>query len=897
MSSHFSKATSLFPAPSTGALELLSFEEYRSKFSLRFARVTSIAAAVLMPAGTTVDILVYPEFVTQFLLIRCVASAVCLALFGLSFARIGIRHPVYIGALSIFAAAIAMEVMIELSGGYKSPYYAGLTLCIVAFALAFFWEVWQVALFSSATIALWAVPSVLARPIDDFALFYNNLYFMVINALAMLAFTGARANTMRRDYYAQQELRKTYSKLSELDRLKSQFFANVSHELRTPLTLSMGPVEAVLRSGELKGTTMQSLESAHRYQMKLATLINDLLAFSKLEAGKEQAVFQAIPLVQFLKKQMEGFVANAPQRGIAITQRLPPEEVEIWADRNKLDRMTINLLSNAFKFTPSGGRITVESRADDDEVVFIVGDTGPGIPLSKLESIFDRFSQVDASVTRTHEGTGIGLAMVKEYAEMHGGSVTVESEVGKGSTFILRLPRRTGPMSGVRLSNDDQCHEQRIVDLHVPRDNDDSDAVLDRTVAENNDRVELARFAEDVENQLQVTQRRLSDRKPVVLVVDDQSDMRGYIRSLLEDNYQVISAKDGQQGLEFAERAHPDVIVSDVMMPRLSGDKLVREIRSRSGRLGSTPIVLVTARADQESRIDGLSLRADEYLYKPFSAEELKLRVRNLVEKRLQEDTLRQVQLDLSEKQRRIDEDLDVARRFQSCVLRPLNLPSPFQGHVEFHPMGQVGGDFYHVTSLHEGVMRILLGDITGHGVQAALRMIATFAEYTRLPHDELQPDQVLVHLNELLIRKYVDLSGCFLCLDLQLASNGVMSLTYAQAGPAPLGRLSPAGFVELPASDTLPAGILPGAQFSLVSAEVPEGQTLFLYTDGILEQQNVYDEEFGAMRLADAIANTAANTTDTISNATGDVMDAVRSFQGAKEQGDDISIIGIGVV
>lgn len=417
---------------------------------------------------------------------------------------------------------------------------------------------------------------------------------------------------------ANEALREATEKLKELDRVKTEFFSNVSHEFRTPLTLMLGPLEDALTDNtELLGPAQKSrVTLAHDNALRLLKLVNALLDFSRLQAGRAQARFAPVDLVQFtaeLAGMFESAVAKTPVR---LMVDCPPLSEPVWVDRDMWEKIVLNLVSNAFKFTHQG-HIAVRMREDPedpDSVILEVADTGIGIPESELPRIFERFHRVTGVTGRAYEGTGIGLALVRELVELHGGHVSVSSAVGTGTTFRVELPKGFA---------------------HLP-----AEAVVQEAKAAHASR-EAAAHVADAERWLRLTDvtgtvRQLSEgdrplMRPRVLIVDDNADLREYIGSLLAPAYEVSTANDGLKGLEAARSDLPDIIVSDVMMPGLSGIELVRELREDPTTV-SIPVILVSARAGQESAIEGLDAGSDDYLVKPFSAAELLARVRTHVQ-------------------------------------------------------------------------------------------------------------------------------------------------------------------------------------------------------------------------------------------------------------------------
>jgi signal transduction histidine kinase len=408
---------------------------------------------------------------------------------------------------------------------------------------------------------------------------------------------------------AYEEEKRRAAELAALDRAKTTFFSNVSHEFRTPLTLMLGPTEDALASGRpLEG---DDLRAVHRNQLRLLKLVNTLLDFARMEAGRTQASFQPTDLTTLTIDLASTFRAAIERAGLRYRIECDALTEPFFIDRVMWEKVVFNLLSNALKFTFEGD-IVVELRATAEGAELRVRDTGTGIPADELPRMFERFHRVEGARGRTHEGSGIGLALVSEIAKLHGGSVGVESDAGRGSTFSVRLKHGTD---------------------HLPDDRINASSPLASTALGANAYVEEALRWLPLGDQIEASAAEAmapplvhSTRGARVLLVDDNADMRNYVGRLLAQHWRVDSVANGVQALDAARRERPDLIVSDVMMPVLDGFGLLRAIRSDS-ILRAVPFILLSARAGDESRVEGLEAGADDYLQKPFSARELIARV------------------------------------------------------------------------------------------------------------------------------------------------------------------------------------------------------------------------------------------------------------------------------
>ncbi|MDY0743337.1 ATP-binding protein [Paucibacter sp. R3-3] len=416
------------------------------------------------------------------------------------------------------------------------------------------------------------------------------------------------------DAQAQLEERHRAETLAELDRAKNLFFSNVSHEFRTPLTLMLGPLEELLDdpARPLPPEAGRTLALIHRNGLRLRKLVNTLLDFARLEAGRVQARYQPVELGALTAELASAFRSAVEQAGLVLDVECAPLDQPVFVDPEMWEKIVLNLLSNAFKFTFAGG-IGVRLQRRGDAAELVVSDTGPGIAAEQLPLLFDRFHRVANTPARSQEGTGIGLALVRELVQMHGGTIRVESTPGQGSRFIVALP---------------------LGRAHLPADATVADAApqIDASAS----RANWASFVDDglrggVGEAVLPAVALAQDKRPQVLIADDNADMRSYLQGLLSPRWSVRVARDGQEAWEMLQREpRPQLLLTDVMMPRMDGEQLLRRIRADEATR-MLPVLMLSARAGDEARIEGLNLGADDYLVKPFSARELVARVEVLL--------------------------------------------------------------------------------------------------------------------------------------------------------------------------------------------------------------------------------------------------------------------------
>jgi signal transduction histidine kinase len=408
------------------------------------------------------------------------------------------------------------------------------------------------------------------------------------------------------------QLLKANQQLGKLDKLKTKFFANISHELRTPLTLILGPLQKNINDPKTPHYLLKDLQLIQENAKILLRHVNDLLDISKIEVGKINLEYVKTDLTSLIRHTANLFVPATEARALTLSINAP-DHCFLEIDPHKIQRVLMNLISNAIKFTPVGGRISMTLKIEDAYAQFIIEDTGPGIPSEFQQKIFDRFFQVDESISRQHEGSGLGLAITKDFIELHHGTIKVGNSHTGGAQFLVELPLKA-PKDAI-VSQDEhsgfanKSNQQLIFELKPDR----------------------PRYISKAKN--------LSVDLPKVLIVEDNFEMNNYLFELLQDSYTVERAYNGEEGLQTAIEMHPDLIITDIMMPKMSGVELVHQIRNHM-ELVSTPIIILTAKADDKLCVQMLREGAQDCLVKPFSAEELKARVSNLIITKKMEDEL-----------------------------------------------------------------------------------------------------------------------------------------------------------------------------------------------------------------------------------------------------------------
>ena len=417
---------------------------------------------------------------------------------------------------------------------------------------------------------------------------------------------------------AYDDERKRAEALAEIDRAKTQFFSNVSHEFRTPLTLMLGPIEDALEASP-PPEHKDRLELAHRNAQRLLKLVNSLLDFSRIEAGRATAAFEPVDLAGLTAELASNFRSACERAGLELVVDCPPLRQPVFVDRDMWEKIVLNLLSNAFKFT-FAGRIEVRLRETERAAVLTVRDTGVGIPDAEMPRLFERFHRIEGQPSRTFEGSGIGLALVQELARQIGGEISAESRVGEGTAFSVTVPLGHGHLAPDRI-RPAPASDARPQYAHAYVEEAMS-WLPDADVPTTGIRADLT---EDSAGEVGI------DDHVRVLIADDNADMRAYLRRLLDDRCEVETVADGAAAWRAIRARKPDLLITDVMMPVLDGVGLVDRIRNDPD-LSDLSVIMLSARAGEESRLEGVAAGADDYLAKPFSARDLLARVRAAIQ-------------------------------------------------------------------------------------------------------------------------------------------------------------------------------------------------------------------------------------------------------------------------
>ncbi len=610
-----------------------SFREYESGIAFDNSRRAAVFAAVFMLAGFSLDLVMIAQREMEFFLIR----AVCALLLGMIFWYLGAAKNSRIGA-KIASQGIALLplisvcLMIAMTDGGNSVYYAGLNLVLVGLSLLLRWTFWNSLAMILATFVCYTLSVLASATQSDFRTLFGNSYFLFVTSVFVLAGSYFYEKLRFSEFCLRKEVERSREvvedqnrQLSELDEAKTRFFANISHELRTPLTIMLGITERLrtLLSRQPGEPVIQEMTMMlEQNGLRLLKLIDDLLDLVRFDTGHADVNRQPTLIAAHIEGLLRSLRHLAEQDRVALLWDCHSESDAIQLDRDKFDKILLNLVINAIKFTPSSGTIEVKVIARDGQLRLTVEDTGVGIPPDVLPRIFERFWQVDTSSTRKFQGAGIGLALVRSLTEAMDGAVKVDSQLGQGTTFTIDLPAEaaTESPSGETEADDALKDGGNIANLHrraamsvpgkmAPKQTPSAHAPAPVSVP--------------------LIGTRPSGARPLVLIADDEPDIRRFLRMQLED-VDVIEASDGAEALELARLRRPQLALLDHMMPEMDGVEVCRRIRENHITRG-VAVIILTARADEQTKLSALQAGANDFLTKPFSTAELALRLENQI--------------------------------------------------------------------------------------------------------------------------------------------------------------------------------------------------------------------------------------------------------------------------
>lgn len=631
------------PDVSTPAGLNQAYAEYDLQVSISNSKVGAVLATVLMPMGSiSMDWFVYPDRLAEFFLLRLLSGVLTFGVFLLLGSGFGKRHYRWLRMAWYWIPLLIILLLIARAGDPFSPYYAGLNLVLLGATVVLPWTYRDI-LITSAVVLVSYVAVFLGAGWGGNNILANNLFFLGCTAVVVVTSSYFHHGFRYREFLQRFELEQQRKiieennrRLIELDQTKSRFFAAISHELRTPLTLMLSPLDTIRTryARTLDAAGAELLDTMKANGLRLLRLINDLLDLVRLEEGRARVDRTKVIIPDFVRGIISSVQHTAQARGVSLVALLDDAPATAMVDRDKLERILLNLVFNALKFTNPGGGVTVEVKQAGESMEFVVCDTGIGIATEDQKHLFRRFWQADSSASRKQQGAGIGLALVKELTELQGGTVSVASELGRGTRFVVVLPRILPPAAG------EQGGEDASMAVDLPASPGDTVALQEESwLQELYRQAQLSPGLAHSGSQPGHVTSGGTSLDHWVLVADDEPDMLRFISRELAQEHRVLTAVNGRAALQLAMAHTPSLIVLDMMMPEMDGIATCRALRGEA-KTAHIPVIMLTARADEETKLAALEAGANDFLAKPFSVTEMKVRVRNLIETRKSRDEL-----------------------------------------------------------------------------------------------------------------------------------------------------------------------------------------------------------------------------------------------------------------
>jgi signal transduction histidine kinase len=612
------------------------WHEFLLDRNVRGLRLGALFALFLYPGFGLLDAVTVPQhLLTKFFAIRSFVALNALAiLLSLKTKFLG-QHVIAISAYFSMLCSYGIIAMTSLLGGFSSEYYSGINLVLVASGFVCMWPP-RVAAFVPFAVLLGYVLLNIRNisGIDDVQTYAGSLFFVGATGIIVAVAQSSSYRLQRNEVIARhnlevakKELEKAHEQLKELDRFKSQVFANITHELKTPLTMILSVAELLSKGehGEISETAKTAVQTILKHALKLLSLIDDILDLSKLQESRLRLRVQEHDLVAYLKGLVAQVAPLTRRKEIEVSFCAYCPEALVYCDIEQIDRVFLNLLSNAAKFTPEGGNIWVELKETQDAYIVSVKDNGQGFPKELCSKVFERFFQVDMGATRRHGGTGIGLALAKELVELHGGEIWAESDEGQGATFFVKLFKGKGH---IREEVIDRRSEER--DMPFGRRAEDRGLMQWAQRLAPKENIRLIGIETATERRVVERDQDQDKKRWTCLVVEDMPDVTRVISMALRPLFKLMAADNGIKALELIKKEVPDIVITDLMMPEMDGIELTRRLRL-DPKTKHIPIIMLTARGDQADKLLGLEAGVNDYITKPFSPTELLAKVKSIL--------------------------------------------------------------------------------------------------------------------------------------------------------------------------------------------------------------------------------------------------------------------------
>lgn len=630
---------------------------YERKINIGNAKPTALIGAALMLAGSLLDYAVYPEFWHSFLYLRLLSTVLLLLVFFGIKAFGDSNRSLSLATLIPLPPILAICWMIYETEGGQSAYYAGLNLVLVGLAIVLRWTGrTAVAMTILVVLSYIAVVFLSGKPVE-YKEGINNFFFLIATG-ALVAVGSYYYEQIRRSEFVLRNkieaqnlvLEENQIQLQELDEAKTRFFSNVSHELRTPLTLILGTVDSLKESSCIQNYKVsEKVTSLHSNALRLLKLIDNLLDLVRFDQKDAQIQREAADVSVFFRGLVSSVGYLADRKEISASYIEESEIPILEVDQDKLEKIILNLLINAVKFTPNRGAITFYSSWAEGVLSIRVSDTGVGMEKEKLENVFNRFWQADSSSSRKFGGVGIGLSLVNSLVELLEGSIKVDSKLDEGTNFRITLPARESELRHVKKRSKGSL--DAVAQIH-------RDAMLSPAGYELSEK----------KPSVMIPQKSNEEKEHTILIAEDEVDLREFLKSELSDLYHIIEARDGAEALELAKQYEPDLVMLDYMMPEMNGLSVCKEMRSHF-HTSQIPVIMLTARADDEVKLECLSHGANDFLSKPFALPELKLRTKNQIE-------MLKYRHSLHEKNEELEKTMEQLKENEVALLRHEKLSS-----------------------------------------------------------------------------------------------------------------------------------------------------------------------------------------------------------------------------
>lgn len=790
------------------------------KFSVNAVRTLCSLGVVLYSAVGILDYTVFNENFPLFMSLRIVFALVTGTSLLLTFTKWGKTHALHLVFFSALFGELLISFMISQLSGWSSLYFVGNILITNAVTMFIPWRPRVNALYCVLSLGGFIC---IVGAYHPFAVeMAIPVTFMIANNINSYFSSLASESGRMSQWASVLKIERQHEELIRLNETKERFFANISHELRTPLTLVISPLGALAKRGG--GWVSQELvASMVSNAQRLLRQVNSLLDLGKIDSREMKIHLEVGNLKDLLVDLHRASAPGAYERGVNIEIQTPPVMPNSKFDFEKVETILANLISNAIKFTPPRGHIILSCELKNNGYARLsVRDTGPGIPLEEQGKVFERFHQVEGANKEASKGTGLGLSVAKELIELHNGKIWFESAPQQGTTFFVDVPFLETKEPVADAFNREELRVTLLSDIAR------GETVVDYNLAD--------------ENKRRMQQRRKD--KPVVLYVDDSGDLRRYVDSILSGYYTVLLAEDGERGLAEASAYKPDLILCDVMMPKVDGFELCKRIRQEAS-LKATPFVLLTANSSLDAKIEGLEGGADDYLNKPFSERELLVRIKNLIA--------------LQEKNRELKQQMDAAKRLQLMLLPPLT--QTIQGlkiEAIYKASNNLSSDFFDTAAFGKWIY-VYLAEVGGQGLAAAQVTYLVREIFKNTLVSEVELDVLFDRVRRAYVARFPEFDLNLQLMRINSLNGEVEYLKSNAANPTLINEQCEIQEVDVSLTPAISPLMSPSKYKTgeITRFKLARNTKLYAYSAGAHHFKISSHQEFGSMRLLRTFAGT----------------------------------------